>query len=219
MTTTSNRPDTLDMLAQLTRPHQHAEAYTHEANGTTYTTRWPVTAPPLVDQLQHASPLTGGDVTGTGYGSRPAGNLEALDTLIRIDLEAARWVRDLGDDDPGTTRGCLQHLAGLYAGLPIPTHKMQREPGQPPTCCTRHHIDYDVRRWWSQARIVSGWDTPAWKPDNTCPLCGHRGTLRIRTTDMAALCTQCHETWDSDTIGLLAEHIRTENHDTEVQGA
>lgn len=199
-------PSTTDMVTQLTRPHRHAEAYTHEANGTTYTQRHNVTVPALLDQLQHPTPLTGGEHGGSGYGSRPAASIEALDTLIRIDLEAARWVRDLGLDDPGDTAACVRLAGSLVpqtTSCTTPTN--ERRSG----CCLTH----DIARWWHQARIVSGWDVAAWKPDNTCPLCGKRGTLRVRLADLAALCTDCRSTWDSTTISLLSGHIRAENHD------
>ncbi len=193
------------MVTQLTRPHRHAETYTHETKGTTYTQRHHVTAPALLDQLQHATPLTGGEHGGSGYGSRPAASIDALDTLIRIDLEAARWVRDLGLDDPGDTITCVR-----LAGSLVPQTTTCSTPNNGPGCCLTH----DIGRWWHQARIVSGWDVAAWKPNNTCPLCGKRGTLRVR--DHSAFCVDCRSTWDDTNITLLAEHIRTENHEDDA---
>lgn len=199
-------PEPTDMIRELTQTHRHSEPYTHEANGTTYTQRHHVTVPALLDQLQHATPLTGGDDrSGSGYGSRPVASLEALDTLVRIDLESARWLRDLGLDDPGDTKDCVRLAGSLLPQVTTCT----TTPPRPGGCCLPH----DITRWWHQARIVSGWDVAAWKPNNTCPLCGKRGTLRIRPADHAALCVDCRSTWDPNTISLLAEHIRAENHD------
>jgi hypothetical protein len=64
-----------------------------------------------------------------------------------------------------------------------------------------------------QARIVTGWDSPAWSPDNTCPQCGERGTLKVRLAEHIAMCKNdaCRATWDETTIGLLADHIRAES--------
>lgn len=57
------------------------------------------------------------------------------------------------------------------------------------------------------------------QPDNTCPLCATRGSLRIRVGDginsnsASAMCVSCFEAWDDSNIGLLANHIRSENDD------
>lgn len=188
------------MVHEITRPHVNVEAYEVLESGTWWKRRHRTTVPSLVDQLRNATPLTGtaDDRAGTGYGSRPAGNLEALDTLAYIDLEAARWVRDLGEDDPADTAACISLLHGMWASA---------------ADVTQRAIEDDVRRWWTQARIVSGWDSPAWKPDNTCPLCGVRGSLRIKRTADSALCVDCRETWTVDTVSFLAAHIRAENGD------
>lgn len=207
-------PEPTDMVRQLTQPHQHAEAYTHEATGTTYTQRHIVTVPALIDQLQHATPLTGGDDrSGSGFGSRPAASIEALDTLIAIDLAAARWLRDLGEDDPGDTKTCVRKVGSLLPSTHTCGPTPRRADAGQVDCCARHTIEHDIRRWWTHARIISGWDVAAWKPNNTCPLCGKRGTLRVRSTDHTALCIDCRSTWEPATIALLAEHIRAENHD------
>ncbi|WP_418063144.1 hypothetical protein [Pimelobacter simplex] len=207
----------VDMVAQLTRPFRNSEAYTIEAAGTSYTQRHHVDTPSLIEQLQHATPLTGGsDHPRSGYGSRPAGSIEAIDTMIWIDREAARWVRDLGEDDPGDAAACVRLVGSLLPSTEVCGPRPRRDGNQPPDCCARHAIEHDIRRWWTQARIVSGWDVAAWKPHNTCPLCEKRGTLRVRintSTDVTALCVDCRETWDNTTISLLAEHIRLENHE------
>jgi hypothetical protein len=80
-------------------------------------------------------------------------------------------------------------------------------------CCDVHRIERDMRRWWTQARLVSGWDQAAWAPNNTCPVCDERRSLRIHAHDKAAFCTSCRETWGPGSIGILAEHVRAENGD------
>ncbi|WP_418063958.1 hypothetical protein [Pimelobacter simplex] len=209
-----------DLIAQLTRPFRNAEAYTLESSGTSYSLRHRVRTPSLIEQLQHAAPLTGGgDHARSGYSSRPAGSIEAIDTMIWIDREAARWVRDLGEDDPGDTAACVRLVGSLLPSTEVCGPRPQRDGNRAPDCCARHAIEHDVRRWWTQARIVSGWDIAAWKPNNSCPLCAERGTLRVRvntSTDVTALCVGCRETWDNATIALLAEHIRLENHEDDA---
>lgn len=188
-----------DYIRELTEPHHHVELY-QVRQGTLWVTRRHLTkVPSLLVQLRAAAPSsTGEDRAAAGYGSRPTARIEALDCLARIDIEAARWVKDMGEDDPLDTADCLRRLHGL---APSAAEVTQRA------------VERDVRRWWTQARIVSGWDSPAWRPDNTCPLCGVRGGLRVKLGDQTAFCVDCGETWHSDNISLLADHIRSENHE------
>lgn len=206
-------------LRDLTAWHSHVEPYMVRTGGTTWSRRHRTLVPPLLAQLESSvEPGSAGGEGPGGYGSKPAVNLEAVDTLIHIDLEAARWVRDLGEDDPGTTIRCVRKLGALIAG--------EQRCGRGPVvdaatrqvvCCTWHAVAKDVRRWVTQARVATGWESPAWRPDNTCPVCGVRGKLRVRLMEQAGLCVECRATWDPSSIGLLAEHIRVENHDQEGQ--
>lgn len=189
-----------DYIHELTATHQHAEHYTirvgTEWRGQNHIT----TAPSLIEQLWANDTPSAAVEEGAraGYASKPAARLDALDTAVRIDLEASRWVRDLGDDDPPDTRDVLRRLHSLAVGADYET---------------RAAITRDVRGWWIRARIVTGWDSPAWTPDNTCPNCSERGTLRVRLADRIATCTNdvCRVVWDAETIGLLADHIRVES--------
>ena len=197
--------DLLDYVRELTRPYDHREHYQLERAGTWYGQDHITRVPALLHQLQYAAPSGAGEERGSaGFESRPSASLDSIDTLVRIDLAAARWVRDLGEDDPLDTAACVTRLNALIAPLEPCRH---REPG----CCTWHEVEADVRRWWTWARVQTGWDSPAWRPDNTCPLCGERGALRVRLADQVASCTNCHETWDSGNIALLADHIRAES--------
>lgn len=198
--------DIHDWIPELIEAHDHREPYTQRIGTTTYTARHITHVPSLLDQLRGATaPTSTGDSTGPGgFTSQPAAHLEALDVLVRIDIKASRWIRDLGEDDPATTEDCLRLLHGLHASA----HRCgPRRRGK--ACCTAHAIEHDVRSWWTAARVMTGWDTAAWRPNNTCPACDHRGGLRVRLD--GALCIHCHETWTTDTIGVLAEHIRHEN--------
>lgn len=187
---------------ELVSTHAHTEPYDVETNGTTWHRRHVTLVPSLVDQLRDASPSSSGDAAGSGgYGSRPAARIEALDALAYIDLEAARWVRDLGEDDPADTAACISLLHGLWASADN---------------VTQESIELDVRRWWIHARIVSGWDDPPWRLRSSCPLCRVRGGLRIKRDASGAVCVECRGTWGGGNILLLAEHIRLENGDDEA---
>ena len=165
--------------------------------------------PSLIAQLQAATDTTRGSGTmaGADPSPRPTARIEAVDTLILIDHHAAAWVRRLGHDDPGSTIACLTRLDGLHAGIPTPHHPTSRHGD----CCTRHQLEHDIRTWWHQARIITGWDTPAYRPSATCLHCGHPGTLRVSLHPLAATCVICRTTWDETTIGLLTRHIDTEH--------
>lgn len=194
--------ETAVRVDQLTHPHTHRERHEYDAHGTRWSTWHYTRVPSLLDQLLHLQPGGTGDTSRGGFRSQPPGRIEAIDTHDLIDTESARWIRRLGYDDDRDTPGCIQLLHGLHASQPDET---------------RDAIRVDIRHWWTMARIATGWDTPAWRPANTCPLCGKRGTLRVRLASQIAHCIDCRETWTPDTIGLLADHIRAENHDLDEQ--
>lgn len=205
--------EVLEQLRELTSEHTHRERYAVQIGETRYSRSHATRVPSLIHQLQHASPTGEGLERGTGFRSRPAARLEALDTLTRIDHQAAEWVRKLGEDDPGFTDRCVSLLGGLLASVDRCKGKgPKRDPEtRKVTCCTAHQLEVDVARWWRQARITTGWDSPAWRPDNTCPLCGVRGGLRVRLADRAALCVDCQEEWGPAEYQELARHIRDES--------
>lgn len=198
--TSPERMDLADYVRELTAPHTHRERYQVRQGAAWYGRHHITRTPSLLTQLWQNDIPSGSAEEGprAGYASRPAARLDALDTAVRIDLEASRWVRDLGEDDPLDTAACVRRLGALAVSA-----------GEE----TRRAILRDVRRWWMQARIVTGWDSPAWTPDNTCPQCGERGTLRIRLADHIGMCTNdaCRVVWSEETIGLLADHIRVES--------
>lgn len=189
------------MVTELTRSHSHREPYTVRRGAEIWRRNHQTRVPALLVQLAAPVAPSTGEAGAGGYASRPVAHLEALDTLAHIDREASRWVRDLGEDDPLDTIACVLKLYGLHASA--------TEPAQTA-------IERDVRRWWTQARIVTGWDSPAWRPDNSCPACEQRGCLRVRLATRSALCIECRAVWDETNIGLLADHIRTENHEDDT---
>lgn len=222
---TQPRAHLADIVAELTRTHTHREHYTVRVGQTWFGQDHVTNVPSLIHQLAYADRPDTGDTGAGGYASRPAARVESLDTLMTIDREASRWVRTMGHDDPadrvirdhdGNYRhdlgsgaaACILLLHGLLPSLEPCKHRGL-------TCCQHHELDRDLRRWWTMARIATGWDSPAWRPANTCPVCGLRGGLRVKLAAQSAFCVECRETWDESSIGLLAEHIRVENADVD----
>jgi hypothetical protein len=90
---------------------------------------------------------------------------------------------------------------------------MRRLVGIPWTQPELRNLDKTVRLWLTWARTLTGWDSPAFRPNVKCPACGMRGSLRVRLDRGTACCVEpnCYATWDQDTIGILAQIIRTAN--------
>jgi hypothetical protein len=199
-----------EAVDELVEPREHSEPRTvRDDNGTWVTTQHRTHVPSLLEQLSEALEPGGTGDTGRAVpGSRPSARVDAMDVEQRIDQAAYLWAKTYATDrrwDPLPSR--LRALVGV-AGW-IETEE-------------QHQLAVEVRRWATWARVVTGWEVPPFRPDNTCPLCASRGGLRVRagdgvtSTEAHALCLDCGEAWDPSTIGLLAEHIRAENGDEAV---
>ena len=212
------RPDIHQQIVQLTSPHTHREPYEVDENGIKYTADHVTLVKALIDQLDNYTSSSKGDA-GTGtFESRPAASVEALDVLIAIDDEAARWIKKLGQDDHGSTKDVVRRVASLRPSLDWcgTARATKDETGKKIVCCTRHKLDQSIRSWHTRATIATGWAGRAFAPNNTCPTieCGQRRTLRIAVEEETAFCTACHSTWGGDStnpITTLAECIRKEN--------
>lgn len=222
----TGRPDVLEMVRELCEPSAHRERYLPEVAEKRKAIkhrmpRYHVTEmPPLLVQLDESVEKSGSAEAGTSRpaSSRPAGRIVAIDTAYRIEVDASRWLRVLGRKD--VARDTIALVRRLGSLLPSIERCHRRHPQRSHglvSCCQYHQVEADIGRWWTWSRVVTGWDLPAWEPDNTCPLCGVRGSIRVRLVEKLATCTndECRETWDEDTLGLLAEHIRAENHEDE----
>lgn len=211
--------DIHDMVEELTRTHTHRERYEVRQGLTLWSKDHVTLVPALILQLLEATPAGSRDESGSaGAKSKPAARIEAIDTIMLIDDEATRWLARLGVDDPN-------ERLDPRTRLPIPAPRATTGRATIAVINKLHglrtsqdgdtqgRIDHDIRRWWHQARIITGWDSPSWRPNNTCPMCEQRRTLRINLVMQAALCVECREVWDTTTIGLLADHIRSENED------
>lgn len=202
-----------DYVRELCDRHTHAEHYTTREQQTWVGRNHYSTAPPLVTQLWAGDVPSAAvdDGPRSAYGSKPTARLDALDTAAAIDRAASRWVRLLGHDDPADEIDKRTGLPKVGTGT-IRCIRLVAAIAQLEGPETRREIERDVRRWWIRARVVTGWDSPAWEPDATCPMCGKRGTIRVRLADRVAACGNdaCGATWEPETIGLLADHIRGE---------
>lgn len=210
----TDRLDLHELIHQLTHPHTHREPYSYDDGRTTYTLGHTTHQPSLIDQIWGTVGTRGqgGEVGATTPTSKPTANLDAIDCAADIDLAAARWLRDLGEDDPHDTIGCIRRLHALTASVDhCARPNAHRDHGRV-TCCTFHAIEADVRSWWVRARVLTGWETASVRINGTCPLCGEHGTVRVRYSAQLATCTNgtCRETWDEYSVGILAEHIRLE---------
>lgn len=150
-----------------------------------------------------ASDTSSGSVRG--FESRPTANLESLDVLVNLDHATDDWLLRLGLPTSGAVRVRIRRLHSRLYHLQ-PCKRAHPRSG----CCQRHDLEAAIRQWYVRARVVTGWDSPAWRPASTCPVCEESNTLRIKLLEEYALCVHCYATWDSATIGLLADHIRAE---------
>jgi hypothetical protein len=189
--------DYITALTDTTRTGQPFQTSRRNPDGTLtwITERHYTTSPPLLEQLWSAAEQSGSAEGGRrAFGSKPSARIDALDVAMRIEQEvhAQLTVYGVADshDHYANTLAAVRHLGSL--------------------ALEDRDVFRLVRSWWSAARVVTGWDSPAWAPNSGCPLCASRGSLRIRLDLHTAVCVGCHETWSPETIGLLADHIRAE---------
>jgi hypothetical protein len=205
--------DVHDMIAELTRPHVHREHYTTDLiAGTRWSRNHTTRVPSLLDQLEHSMPSSQGESSGArGFESRPVARLEALDALIRIDRDSADWCTVLDPDRAvPLVDGAASYVWVTAAAGRALSPRQGRHGRTAIVCCPWHRVESDIRSWWAQARILAGWDSPAWQPHASCPLCGQAGSLADPVVgerrDVHALPGDV----GPSTIGVLAEHIRVE---------
>ncbi|WP_130012152.1 DUF7341 domain-containing protein [Serinicoccus sediminis] len=189
-TTTEKRPRRVPVPTTI-GPRHHT-AWTNDPSGNTEL--HVVTHPPLLAQLRDAitgSTALSDESAGTRFGSKPAGHLESLDLVARIDRQSTDLANEHGIDQPDLTKRLLA-LSGFIG----------------------HHPHRLVRSWWASARVITQHDAPPYRPHAPCPACDEPDTLRIRVDDELGHCTSCGETWDttgqpdSRPLALLAQHIR-----------
>lgn len=200
-----------DHISDLTRTFTTTEIITQPTRGTdgrwrTTTYRHTIRHPPLLTQITTTitGSTTSGEIYHAAYGSKPAGRIDCLAFLERLDRQSRTMADAHGINTlPLTAR--LQALSGIIGDKPNPR----------------------VRAWWTTARILTQHDGPPFTPDVPCPneRCDQRGTLRCRVEDKIAVCTECQDTWSDEdddptrSFGRLAvwvkwasEHLRGIRH-------
>jgi hypothetical protein len=153
----------------------------------------------LLAQLYRAvQPATSNtDEPGTAIpASRPPLEVEALSRHQQISTTTARWCTDLGLQTRVSAESNIRALVGAAANLDLGQQKA---------------LLADLHRWTGWCRVYLGLEQVRRIPGVRCPLptCNTLGTLRINLTTSHGLCTACGATWDRDSIGVLAEHIKT----------
>lgn len=206
-------PTVLEQLQELGAATQQREPYWLTLTGRTL--HHVTVSPPLLVQLYEALEPSGNREGGSNTpGSRPTARVDAIDTANLIDTQAREWLGRL-DLDPALP--ALRKTVGERRAIAeAKASRLLRLGGW---VVTERDLAADVRVWWVQARITTGWDEPAWQPANSCPACGERGGLRVRLAEKLASCRECHALWDHHTLGLLADHVRAENDETEEASA
>lgn len=196
-----------------------------DGTNTTVTEHHRTTSTSLLTQLEDAIEGHGGGGSGSSSEKGLPLAIDALDTYTAIDQGVTTWRRRLKLIDPKVApldvapalrqlgAAAVEHSCERVRGTRVEATGSD-EKKRVTWCCRMHHVEHDVRSWWVDARLTTGWDEQPWKPGNSCPLCGHRGTLRVSRDAKKASCRECRSTWEDDAqIKLLAAHIRAENGD------
>ena len=200
MTTHHDNPIAADLIADLTQPFTTTETITQPVQSPrgrwrTQTFRHTVQHAGLLNQIQLTITTTSnaGELHHTAYGPKPAGRIDCLAFLQRIEHQSSAMANELLLP-PQPLNPRLLALAGLIG----------------------NHPDTRVHAWWTTARVLTQHDAPPYSPDVPCPneRCDHRGSLRVRVDDRIAVCIECHDTWSdtqddpSKTFGRLAMWVK-----------
>lgn len=196
-----------EAVDELVSPRRNEERFTRETGHGLVAKRYVVHVASLLDQLGYGLTLSSRlDRNDAGHpipSSRPSANVEALDQLVEIERDSLRILTYIGGTDRRDLVANLRALVGLTANK---DEDVQRD------------VAYFARIWLSRAKVFMTWEVEPWRPDNSCPLCEQKRSLRIRiisNSEMHAVCVSCGEVWTPESIGLLAEHMRWENDELE----
>lgn len=133
--------------------------------------------PALLDQIDQTMTgrTLGQETYAAAYGSKPAGRIDCLDLLRRVDTQS----RDIADEHGIPLLPVRDRLSRIAGALGTDDHAR-------------------VRSWWLTARVLTQHDGPPYAPNVPCPneACERRATLRMRLDQHIAVCVECHRTWD-----------------------
>jgi hypothetical protein len=138
--------------------------------------------PALLDQIEWTvtTATTSGQVFHSAFGSKPAGRLDALVFLGRLEKQSVEIASRYGIKNM-PLRARLGEISGKLGASPDPV----------------------VERWWATARILTQHDTPPVALNVICPneACDTRGSLRVRldSEEDMAVCTHCGQVWTERT--------------------
>lgn len=185
---------------ELTEPHTNREPYTIWTGSRHRQTRHHITTQHgLLRRLYHAAivPICAGtdEPSSSIPGSRPPLEVEALSRHDQISAAARIWCKQAGVAPRASTESNIRAVVGAFTLLDDTQQKT---------------LLADLRRWSGWCRVYLGLEHIAPIPGVRCPLtdCQQLGTLRINLTTSHGLCTACGATWNTDTIGVLAQHIK-----------
>lgn len=192
---TTKQPTISDYVAQLIRPRTHTVRITlDDGTHTTHT----VTHPSLLDELESNTTTAKVGAVDHSHGdprSKPAGRLDAVALLHRINRQADEIARHIGSKRVAPLRERLSSISGTIADADPDT--------------TAWALD-KIRGWVIGAQVITGWDTVPFTPDVPCPdeECEKRGTIRIRVEDQVAACIECGRHWGAHDIHQLGNYVR-----------
>lgn len=194
-----------DYVNQLIRTRTHTVTIPDGEGGTKKHT---TTHPALLDELENntTTAKVGVEHHHGDARSKPAGRLDAVALLHRIDREADIVAQRIGSKRVGPLRDRLSSISGTSADVDPETSSWVRAKAQ---------------GWVVAAQVITGWDVVPFTPDVPCPFedCERRGSIKIRVEDQVAYCTECGTTWGPHDIQQLgtyvawaSEHLRGARH-------
>ena len=143
----------------------------------------------LLDEIEHTvtGSTTAGQTFHTAYGSKPAGRIDALAWLERLDAQS----RELAREYTIPLKPLRPRLSSLAGCLGLKRHRV-------------------VTGWWVSARVLTQHDQPPLAPNVPCPneACDRWGTLRVRFEPNVALCVHCGDTWSDASFEQFAVWVR-----------
>lgn len=192
---------------ELTDVRKHREPFEVWSPSRHRVKRWhETTVPGLLAQLRAAFvPGRAEQVeSGSGVpGSRPPLHLEAISRHTVITVGAARWMWSLELTQRETVEANVRALVGAAGAMDSDAQAA---------------LLTELRRWRTWCAVLTGWETPPFRPHVACPVCDTMDSLVIRLDTSKAYCRDmdCLSTWDASSIGVLGEYIRRK---TEGKGA
>lgn len=205
MTRVGSLVELADAINELTRRTTHVEYVEHTITRTVTTRsgkihgkrtrerrRHTTSLPPLLSELEAAAVPGSGEAGGlSAFESRPAAELAPLSVLREIADDAGFWARTFAIDEPDLA-STLQSLVSAPA-----------DPAQ------LERLTQQATRWVRRARLATGRDPQPVTITEPCPYCLRRHALVIAGDLQHAKCSRCGTRWTPDTIGLLADMLRT----------